>query len=196
MKKKYIVIILLLSCIVEVTAQKKVKFGFIGGAFYGNANLKVSGAELGSVLRLLGQNEDALDVLDGGGLYAGFVVDIGLIEDLNIQSELFFAGAGDESIIGFPIVAKYYLNDAFNVQAGPQFDLVLGLSDFIEDFFDTFGYSGVVGLGYDFSDKITLQTRYAFGLRNRLDKEISEVLSSIKPTLRTNTVQLGVIYKF
>ncbi len=196
MRKNYIVLVIVLFCGIQTFAQKKIEFGIIGGAFYGNATLKTSGVDIGPVLSLLGQNEDALDVLDGIGLYLGLVGDIRILEDLKIQSELFYAGAGDESIIGFPIVAKYYVSESLNVQAGPQFDLVLGLSDFVDNFFDTFGYSGVVGLGYDISPKIIVQTRYAFGLRNRLESEISDALSSIRPTLRTNTLQFGLIYKF
>ncbi len=196
MKKSYILAAFLICCFVEIKAQDKIEFGIIGGAFYGNAELKTSGVDLEPVLTLLGQNEDALDVLDGVGFYLGLMGDINVMQDLKVQSELFYAGAGEESIIGFPIVAKYYLGKSFSVHAGPQFDLVLGLSDFINDFFDSFGYSAVVGLGYDFGTKIIVQTRYAFGLRNRLENDISEALASIKPSLRTNTLQLGLIYKF
>jgi hypothetical protein len=196
MSKNYIVMLLLISCFSRVMAQKKVEFGVIGGAFYGNVEIKTSGVDLGQALALIGENDNALDVLDGGGLYVGFVAEVRIIEDLSIQSELFYAGAGDESIIGLPIVVKYYVGKSFNVQGGPQLDIVLGLSDFADQFFDSFGYSAVLGLGYDFSPKIAIQTRYAFGLRNRLDNAISEALSSIKPSLRTNTLQLGLIYKF
>ncbi len=190
------VVAFLICCFVEIKAQNKIEFGVIGGVFYGNAEIKTSGVDLEPVLNLLGQNEDALDVLDGGGFFLGVMGDIHVMKDLNIQSELFYAGAGEESIIGFPIVAKYYVGKSFSVHAGPQFDLVLGLSDFVDDFFDSFGYSAVVGLGYDLGSRIIIQTRYAFGLRNRLENEISEALSNIKPSLRTNTLQVGLIYKF
>ena len=196
MKKIYAVVIILFLTIFVTNAQGKVDFGVSAGVFYGNLDISTTGVDVASVLALLEEDEDALDVLDGGGFFIGLLANVEIIEDLSIQPELFYANAGGESILGLPLMIKYYFANSFNIQAGSQLDFVLDIPDDAKELVDALGFSGAVGLGYDFNDKIAIQTKYTFGFTNRLDNEITQALGAINPSIRTNTLQLGLVYKF
>lgn len=195
-KKVTITIAILMSSIFFVNAQNKINFGIQGGAFYGNLDINTTGVDVSTILTLLGENENALDVLDGGGLFIGFLADFKLIEAFSIQPELFYANAGGESILVMPLMLKYYVANALNVQLGPQFDMVLDIPEVAKELVDALGFSAAVGLGFDLNNKFALQTKYTLGISNRLDKEVVDFLGAIKPSMRTNTLQLGLVYKF
>lgn len=195
-EKNYLILILLLMFVLGAHAQKRISFGVTGGIFYGNANVSLDGVEIGTILTIFGFDKDALEVLDGGGFYVGFLADIKLVGDLNIQPELLYANAAGESVIMFPVMLKYYLADSFNIQAGPQLDVVLDVPDDVKDFVDSVGYSLALGAGFDINSRFSIQGRCAIGLNNRIDEAITDSLPTLGPSLRTNILQLGVVYKF
>jgi opacity protein-like surface antigen len=127
---------------------------------------------------------------NGSGYYFGFFGDFNISDKFNIQPEIHFASAyqdGDsanELII--PIMAKYYVSDKFNIQAGPQFDFVVDESDGLNKFGVGFGF----GVGFDFSEKMFVATRYSLGLSNRIEDAPSGVSSKF------NTFQIGIGYRF
>jgi len=195
-KNQYLLLLLLFFNIFTISAQKKVNFAVHGGVFYANLDVSSTGVNVTEILTLLNKEEGALDVLEGGGFFIGFLADIKMLDDLSLQPELFYANAGGESIIAVPMIVKYYFAKSFNVQVGPQLDVVLDVPDDARELVDALGFSGAVGLGYDFNEKFALQTKYTFGITNRLDNDVTDFLSAIEPSLRTNTLQLGLVYKF
>jgi len=196
MKKLFLIVALVIFGVSNVYSQG-VSFGATGGLFLGSADVELLGFDISSV------SED-LQVLDGGGFYLGLLADIEVIESFSVQPELLYANVGGEGAIVVPIMAKYYVADKFNLQAGPQLDFVLDVPALVDEFVDTFGVSIGVGVGYDINDTFGIQAKYSFGLTNRLDKRITDALDeipdlgflNIDATLRTNIFQVGVIYKF
>ena len=73
--------------------------------------------------------------------------------------------------VNVPIVAKIYLTDKFNLQAGPQFGVLVNdeaqtvIGEVINDIgTNEFDISGVVGIGFDVPLGLRLEGRYNFGL--------------------------------
>ena len=197
MKKLCLIAILAIFSLQNIYAQG-VSFGATGGLFLGSADVSIAGIDIGSQF-------PELDVLDGGGFYFGLLADIEVIGNFHVQPELLYANIGGESAIFVPIMAKYYVAEKFNLQAGPQLDFVLDVPALVDEFVDTFGLSMAVGAGFDITEKFSLQAKYSFGLNNRLDDKITDAISDIPdlggllnldPSLKTNILQAGVVYKF
>lgn len=138
--------------------------------------------------------DDGISVsFDSEGFYIGLSSELNLSDSFNLQTELQFAKAYKEgeslnSII-VPVMLKYYISDDFSLQAGPQLDFVL-----TEDtFYKTFGLGLGIGASYDFSEKFYVNTRYVFGLTNRIDEDY---LFGQDVSLKFNTFQIGLGYRF
>ncbi len=192
--KKLCLIATLVIFSLQNTYAQGVSFGATGGLFLGSADLEIAGFDIGSI-------SNNLDVLDGGGFYIGLLADVEVIGDFHIQPELLYANIGGESAIFIPIMAKYYIAEKFNLQAGPQLDFVLDVPSIVKEVINTFGFSMAVGAGFDISEKISIQAKYSFGLNDRVDKSINDLLDTggflnITPSLKTNVLQAGVVYKF
>ena len=160
--------------VLGVNAQKT-NFGITAG--FHNLTLKASGGGLTASVSAAGFSV---------GVTAEFIVS----DDFNIAPELQFVrtskeGESVEQLI-LPIMGKYYISDQFNVQAGPQIDMVLSESDGINAVGISFGF----GAGYDFSDKIFATTRYSIGLSNRINNVPSGA------SVKFDTFQIGLGYRF
>lgn len=192
MKKLFLVAVLAIFSFQHNNAQD-ISLGVTGGLFLGSADLEIAGIDVGSI-----SNE--LDVLDGGGFYLGLLADIEVIGDFHVQPELLYANIGGESAVIVPVMAKYYVAESFNLQAGPQFDFLLDIPSIVKEAINTFGLSMAVGAGYDITSKISVQAKYSFGLNDRIDNSIDDLLGGlggiITPSLKTNILQAGVVYKF
>ena len=193
MKKLFLIATLAIFTLQHNNAQD-VSFGVTGGLFLGSADIEIAGFDIGSI-------SNDLDVLDGGGFYLGLLADIEVIGDFHVQPELLYANIGGESAVVIPIMAKYYVAEKFNLQAGPQLDFILDVPTLAKEFIDTFGFSMAVGAGFDITEKISVQAKYSFGLNDRIDKSINDLLDTggflnLTPSLKTNILQAGVVYKF
>lgn len=192
MKKLFLVAVLAIFSFQNNNAQD-ITLGVTGGLFLGSADLEIAGIDVGSI-------SDDLDVLDGGGFYLGLLADIEVIGDFHVQPELLYANIGGESAVIVPVMAKYYVAESFNLQAGPQFDFLLDIPSIVKEAINTFGLSMAVGAGYDITEKISVQAKYSFGLNDRIDSSIDDLLGGlggiITPSLKTNILQAGVVYKF
>ena len=192
MKKLCLGIILAIASLQNIYAQGT-SFGITGGLLAGTADVSVSGFDIGDLT-------DDLDVLDGGGFYLGFLADIETIEKLHIQPELLYANVGGESSVFMPIMVKYYVAKSFNLQAGPQFDFLIDLPTIADELVNSFGFSLAVGAGFDINKKIAIQGKYTVGVNNRANDRISDLLDlggflNLNPSLKINTLQVGVVYK-
>ncbi|MCG9793258.1 porin family protein [Flavobacterium algicola] len=89
----------------------------------------------------------------------------------------------NESTIIIPIVAQYFVSESFYLEGGPQFGYIINRKEkIIKDPFaamsgtptepldfdyDKFDFGLTIGIGYKFSEKINLHTRYFSGLIER-----------------------------
>ncbi len=121
---------------------------------------------------LTGDNTENFNVYSG--FHVGVLYEIGLLDHVSIQPELLYSVQGakrknDEIKLNYftvPAVLKLYLNDGFNIQAGPQFGMLLSESDNFEAFksktFD-FGFTG--GIEFFVTDGLFVQARYYYGTK-------------------------------
>jgi len=217
MKKLLLVAVLVFSGTLNIEAQG-ISFGATGGLFYGSADASLYGYSIKEISGFVDYDLGDLEVLDGGGFYVGFLADIELIDKIHVQPELLYGNAGGESLIIIPVMAKYYIAEAFNLQAGLQFDFLLDPPSFdydglvLTELIKDKGVSINLGAGYDISDKFAIQAKYSFGITNRVkDDNISGLLDSIgfgdlggilsqllngTSSLKTNILQVGLVYKF
>ena len=103
----------------------------------------------------------------------------------HILPELQYANSADNTLV-IPIMAKYYVSEKFNLQAGPQLDLFLSAPAG----FNSLGFGLGFGGGYDFSEKIYVTTRYSLGLSNRVEN------APAGASIKFDTFQIGVGYRF
>ena len=105
----------------------------------------------------------------------------------------------NEFTIIIPIVAKYFVSESFYLEGGPQFGYIINRKENIikdpfadisgtptepMDFdYDKFDFGLTFGIGYKFSEKISVNTRYFFGLIERNN------------TIKTSVFNLGLEYK-
>ncbi|WP_165730483.1 porin family protein [Polaribacter sp. 20A6] len=175
MKKLLVIAALAFAGLGSVKAQE-VSYGVTAG--FHQLSLKVSVVE------------DFTLSTDASGFYVGFFGEFKIDEKFNIQPEIHFASTykdGDSSNqLIVPVMAKYYVSEEFNVQAGPQFDYIL---DSDTTGVNKFGLGLGFGAGYDFSDKVFASARYSVGLTNRLEDAPSG--NSIK----FSTFQIGIGYR-
>lgn len=168
----------------------------LGGLFYGSADLSAAGINLTEVLEIFDITQADIEVLDGGGFYVGFLADLKILGDLHIQPELLYANAGGESIIVLPVLAKYYVADSFNLQVGPQLDLVLDVDTLAKELVNELGVSLALGAGFDINNKFAVQVKYTLGLNNRINDRISQLTEgTVKPSLKTNVLLAGIVLK-
>ncbi len=120
------------------------------------------------------------------GFYIGAVADFTITEEFHIQPEAVYASIDEADGILVPIMAKYYVADKLNLQAGPQF--VFSLEDTPDEISSIqFGLGG--GLGYDITDDFFIEARYSFQLSN-------SYTGSEDITVRSNYLNIGVGYTF
>ena len=169
MKKLLFIAVITIAGLGKVNAQTS--FGAIGG--YHNLSVKAKGGGISASV-------------DGSGFFAGLFAEFKISETFKVQPEFQFTTAtndGDAAeLLLLPIMAKYYIEGKFNLQAGPQFDY--SLND------EEFGVGLGFGAGYDFSENFFASARYVVGLTNKLD----DAPSGVSVTL--NTLQVGIGYRF
>ena len=117
------------------------------------------------------------------GFNVGALVDIAINEKLHFQPEVLYSTQGTKistsgvdfnfnlDYINIPVMAKYYVADKFNIQAGPQLGFLIaatasnnGNSINVKENFKSFDFGLNFGLGYDIGTNILLDVRYNLGL--------------------------------
>ncbi len=186
MKKISLLAVFLLVSTITVKAQGSVQFGITGGLVNASGDIRVAGFDISNIL-----GSFDIDILNGTGFYVGAVADIEATEKLHVQPELLYASVGGEGAILIPVMAKYYVAEKFNLQAGPQLDFVLNVPSIAEPIVNETGVSLGIGAGYDINEDFAVQAKYTFGLTDRLDSSIDDILSS---SLKIDILQIGLIY--
>ncbi|GEC77892.1 porin family protein [Flavobacterium aquatile] len=126
--------------------------------------------------------------------YIGGLADISISEKFHVQPELLYSmeGADNEEtgldFIRIPVMAKYYVADGFNIQAGPQFGFVAGGED-VKDSLKSFDYGLGFGAAYELTSGLFFDARYNLGLADLNDTEFDGKIT-------TNSFNVGLGYRF
>ena len=96
--------------------------------------------------------------------------------------------------INVPVMAKYYVADAFSIEAGPQIGFLMSAKvdgvDF-KEFCKTTDFGLNLGAGYNLNENMSLGLRYSMGL-SEIEKEVAVGDSGSK----NSSFQLSFGYKF
>ncbi|MBC9796174.1 porin family protein [Sinomicrobium weinanense] len=143
------------------------------------------------------------------GFYIGGLADFGVSEVFHIQPEVLYSSEGTKveydgskedgniSFINIPVLAKFYVAEGFNIQAGPQLGILVD-ADGGTDGLKTTNFSLSFGAGYELPGGFFFDARYSLGLTDI--SEIDEiyignmVISGID--VKTRNFQVGFGYRF
>lgn len=148
------------------------------------------------------------------GFHVGVLAEAFLSERFSIQPEILYSTQGAEikndnsslkvdlEYINVPIMAKYYVADGFNIQAGPQFGFItkaetkgelLGVTATgdVKDDTESFDFGVNFGLGYELPAGLFFDARYNLGL-SKINKESVSWIEDGK----NSVFQISVGYKF
>jgi hypothetical protein len=174
--KKLLLSIAMSAFIFTVNAQT---FGVKTGLNFSNIDAEVTGFGSGSA--------------DGmTGFFIAGIVDFSISDKFHIQPELQYSIEGakdaDLNLINIPVMAKYYVAEGFNIQAGPQIGFIVDAEGGTEGLKTTnFGLN--LGAGYDLAETgLFFDARYNLGL--------SDVTEVAGVEIKTKTFQIGIGYKF
>lgn len=175
MKRLFLLASLILGCIGAAQAQS---YGIKAGVNFASFR---------------GDNADDFNVLTG--FHVGAVAELQIFDHLSVQPEFLYSTQGaktkttdyEMSYLTLPVVAKIYFTDSFNIQAGPQFGLLINESDSVEGLeSNTYDFGVVGGMEFFISDGFFVNARYNAGL-SRLSDNLD---------LKNSVVQISVGYIF
>ena len=176
-------------------------------------NAQEFGAKAGVNFASLNGDED----FDGRtSFFVGGVVEFEISESFSIQPELLYSSQGAKSsfseegfdfetiikldYLNIPIMAKYYVTEAFSIEAGPQVGFLLSAkseweadgesdSEDIKDELSSIDFGLNFGLGYKLDSGLNFGARYNLGLSNVPD-------SGDDIDLKNGVFQIAVGYFF
>lgn len=137
------------------------------------------GAKAG--LNFASMTGDDTDGLDGRtSLHLGLTAEIEMSDTFSIQPELLYSGQGytaDGDVTGkvdyinIPVMAKFYVGESFNLEAGPQIGFLAsakadvdGESVDIKDSLKSTDFALNLGAGYKLDSGLNFGLRYSMGL--------------------------------
>lgn len=140
------------------------------------------------------------------GFYIGGLVDFAVAENFHVQPELLFSMEGAEADMGVlgtadygitylrvPVMAKYYVMEGLNIQAGPQFGFKIATAeDYGDDATKSFDFGLGIGLGYEMGSGFMIDARYNIGMSNIAE----EVDGAPEMDVKNSGIMLGVGYRF
>ena len=134
---------------------------------------------------------DVSGFTSNGGFYIGGLVDFALDEKFHVQPELLYSieGAKDYKVnyLRIPIMAKYYIAEGFNLQAGPELAFKAGGDATINDGIKSMDYGLGFGAGYELTNGLMFDARYNLGLAN---------ISNVGGNVKNVSFQIGLGYRF
>lgn len=161
-----------------------------------------------------GLNIASISPNEGGSSKIGFnlggFADIKISDKFHVQPELLYSGQGEKNefsgvtvnsnlnYINIPVMAKFFVAEGFNIQAGPQLGFLLsadvsgnGQSVSIKDQFKTVDFGVNFGLGYDIGENMMVDLRYNLGLGG-----LAKDLPSGAKDSNNRVIALSFGYKF
>ena len=168
MKKIILTTLIAVLAIVSVSAQAT--FGIKGGVNFA------------SIL-----NENIAGVKGRTSFHAGIVTEIETSSTTSVQVEIVYSGQGFSyegglieiedvpkdtyklNYLNIPFVFKYYVNDEFSVEVGPQVGFLLSAKTDegdikVDKYFTAASFDLLFGLAYKFDNGFNLSARYNLGL--------------------------------
>ncbi|MDR6300401.1 porin family protein [Mesonia maritima] len=166
--------------------------------------------------------DDIGDTKSRTSFNAGFVAELPITERFSIQPEVLYSGQGfdieqrdqenfldnDDNIeaqldyIQIPVLAKIYLFDGFNIQAGPQIGFLINeeidnaplddSGDTDTDLAEDIDFSLATGVEYKFDNGFFIQARYNYGF-TKVFKE-SDLFGD--PDIHNSVFQAGIGFMF
>ena len=121
------------------------------------------------------------------GFLVGVTADFEMTESLTLQPEVLYSRFDGAAIFSVPVLAKYYVVDKFNLQAGPQMNFDFGAAP---EEFNPFAVAVAAGGGYDISDQFFVDARYGFEVTDRYSGEAEDV------SWKYNQFMVGLGYRF
>lgn len=141
------------------------------------------------------------------GFHVGGLVEFKIDDKFSVQPELMYSAQGTKfdggklnlDYINVPIMAKYYIVDAFSIEAGPQIGFLMsakakadsGESVDVKDQTKSIDFGLDFGAGYKFTENIFAGVRYELGL-TQLQKD----LVAGDTASHSSVFQISVGYKF
>ena len=141
------------------------------------------------------------------GFQVGAFAEFKVSEKFAVQPEILFSNLGakydvlgttvteNANYILIPVMAKYYVANAFSLEAGPQIGFLMsakakGDGDSVDtkDNYKSMDFGLNLGAGYDVAENINIGLRYSLGLSNIADASGFDV--------KTSNIALAVGYKF
>ncbi|ESU22928.1 hypothetical protein FEDK69T_17070 [Flavobacterium enshiense DK69] len=134
------------------------------------------------------------------GFYVGGLADFTVSEKFHVQPELLFSAEGAETTDGFdlgisylrvPVMAKYYVMEGLNIQAGPEVAFkVATAEDIVDDFTKSVDFGLGFGAGYEMTNGLMFDARYNLGL-----SDINDV-DGDPDSIKNTGFQIGLGYRF
>lgn len=126
------------------------------------------------------------------GFYFGGLVDFAISEKFHVQPEVLYSmeGAKDAELdfVRIPIMAKYYVMDGLNLQAGPLLGFKVGGEEFTDEATKSIDFGLGLGGAYEMSMGVFVDLRYNIGLSNISDVDGFDA--------GTSAFQVGLGYRF
>ncbi|MFH6958653.1 porin family protein [Flavobacterium aquidurense] len=165
-----------------------------------------------NISNFTGYQEDVKSLV---GFHIGGFAEIKVAKKFAIQPEFLFSTQGTTiegyngdsnttvkvNYLNIPILAKYYITDAFSVEAGPQIGFLLSAksrSEDINDLFKSTDYGLNLGIGYDFTENFALGLRYTIGLSDIADvpDDSQDYPFAYNANFKNSNFALSLAYKF
>lgn len=165
-----------------------------------------------NISNFTGYQEDVKSLV---GFHIGGFAEIKLAKKFAIQPEFLFSTQGTTiegyngdsnttvkvNYLNIPILAKYYITDAFSVEAGPQIGFLLSAKirgEDINDLFKSTDYGLNLGIGYDFTENFALGLRYTIGLSDIADvpDDSQDYPFAYNANFKNSNFALSLAYRF
>ena len=166
---------------------------------------------------LSGDLADEIDTKSLSGFHIGLFTEFPVAPRFSIQPEVMystqgakFEGLGSEATLrtqylNVPVLAKFYVAEGFNLQAGPQIGFLTGAEyqmDGADDIDVSDNMKGtdfglLFGAGYKVAQGVTIDARYNMGLSNTLDEDanVDEGVGTDQEW-KNGVFQVGIGYQF
>ena len=139
------------------------------------------------------------------GFAAGFFAQYYLSEKFSIQPELQYSAQGERSkialdnssdrlkinVLQLPILLNFHINK-LTLSAGPQAGIRIWEWERTDDY-ETFQFSGVLGIGYDITDNFQVNLRGSYGLTDAIKTD--DTKSVFKATGVNHYLQFTLAYR-
>lgn len=184
--KKSLLFVAFLSIASFAIAQSPVNYGFRTGLNYAS---------------LEGDN---IDLDSRFGFHANFFADIAVSSSFSLVPEIGVSALGAKADdirlesgdivelktnwLQVGVLAKVKLGQRLFLQLGPQAGVNVGQRD-NNDYYN-YDFAAVGGIGYNFSENVSVDVRYGYGLSNVFDREFGEGNEA-----NNRYFQIGVAYK-